>query len=338
MVTLSLIIIPQLLVCQTPADDQSWEIAFQDLFTDESTFDDIWWSGAYNTNTLLHCPAVPACELQAYERTNVIYQYGGGLKLQSLEEDVTRLAERWEDSTEVLCDGIQNLRDFEYTSGAITSKTRYGYGFFEIRCKIPKGLGYWPAFWMHYAGQEIDVLEPSGSQSVNCTEYGANVYLADDCPLEQCKYPDTIFASSNLSTNFHKYAVEWTPGLVIFYLDDVPKRYVKGNMVPNVSMHVIANLAISPWSGVNYPFSEKSFDIEYIKIYSLKKNCTEDVISNNFNFNTHNYSLKRLYQIGGSTVPTGSSVTLRAVNSIELVEGFEVPLGAKFNAMIIPYH
>ena len=328
----------QFIFSQTPVDDKSWEMLFQDYFTNESIFNSIWWSGAYNNNTLIHCPAIPACERQVYERTSVLYLSGGGLSLKSAKESVQRRAERWAPDGQIMCDGIQNLRWFNYTSGGITTQTRYGYGYFEIKCKIPKGLGYWPAFWMHMDGQEIDILEPSGKDSENCLSYGANVYQPNDCPLEECKSPGLITSSVDLSQSHHTYAIEWTPGLVIFYLDDVPKRVDKGSIVPNIQMHVIANLAISPWHSIPQPFSAKSLDIEYIKIYNLKRNCSEEIISSNFNFNTHNYSLKKLYRLTNSVVPIGSSITLRATNEIELKEGFEVPVGSEFNAMITGCH
>ncbi len=41
-----------------------------------------------------------------------------------------------------------NKQYFDYTSGMIYSNYKFDYGMFEIKCKIPKGKGFWPAFWM----------------------------------------------------------------------------------------------------------------------------------------------------------------------------------------------
>lgn len=329
----------QILFPQMPANDKSWEIVFQDYFTNESIFNSVWWSGAYNTNTGIH-PDKDTCvvELQAYERASIVYKPGGGLSLVSAKQNVLRKASRWQPDNEILCDGKENLRWFHYTSGGITTQTRYGYGYFEIKCKIPKGLGYWPAFWMHMEMQEIDIVEPSGKNSEACLIYGANVYQPDNCPLIECKSQFDIKLSIDLSLTYHTYSIEWTPNLVIFYLDNVPVRVVNGAIVPNIPMHVIANLAICPWYQPLQPFSAKSLDIEYIKIYALKKNCAEEVIASNFDFNTHNYSLKKLYRLSNSVVPVGAKVSLRATNEIELKEGFEVSSGAEFNAIITKCH
>ena len=56
-----------------------------------------------------------------------------------------------------------------YTSGIVTSLARekFSYGYFEIRAKIPKGKGIWPAFWLTNDGSlEIDVFEVLGDRPV----------------------------------------------------------------------------------------------------------------------------------------------------------------------------
>ncbi|MEO0416766.1 MAG: glycoside hydrolase family 16 protein, partial [Verrucomicrobiota bacterium] len=53
----------------------------------------------------------------------------------------------------------------EYRSGMISTHGKFAqtYGRFEIRCKSPKGVGFWPAFWMlpdpPAWPPEIDIME-----------------------------------------------------------------------------------------------------------------------------------------------------------------------------------
>jgi beta-glucanase (GH16 family) len=56
---------------------------------------------------------------------------------------------------------ITQTSNFDYTTGEISSKQRFGFGKYEIRAKIPFGKGFLPAFWT-FGGvgwNEIDVFE-----------------------------------------------------------------------------------------------------------------------------------------------------------------------------------
>ena len=61
--------------------------------------------------------------------------------------------------TVILGDGLRNNRQYDFTSGMIFSKDLFGEGIFEIRCKIPSGEDYWPAFWLFGDGGELDIFE-----------------------------------------------------------------------------------------------------------------------------------------------------------------------------------
>jgi len=44
---------------------------------------------------------------------------------------------------------LPNLREYEYTSSSLWTKKFFHYGIYEITCKVPKGKGLFPAFWMY---------------------------------------------------------------------------------------------------------------------------------------------------------------------------------------------
>jgi hypothetical protein len=64
----------------------------------------------------------------------------------------------------------EEIDGFKYTSSRIVSKKSFKYGIFEIRAKLPRGSGTWPAFWLLSdikpsnwpENGEIDVLEHIG--------------------------------------------------------------------------------------------------------------------------------------------------------------------------------
>ena len=56
---------------------------------------------------------------------------------------------------------------YAYTSGIVTSlpRAKFAYGYFEMRAKLPKGQGIWPAFWLTNDDTiEIDVFEMLGDR------------------------------------------------------------------------------------------------------------------------------------------------------------------------------
>ena len=52
--------------------------------------------------------------------------------------------------------------------GLVTSIDSFGYGFYRVECKLPKGIGLWPAVWLSCATSwppEIDILEAYSNES-----------------------------------------------------------------------------------------------------------------------------------------------------------------------------
>lgn len=85
----------------------------------------------------------------------------GIIKLITKEEYIYDKVVPYEPDNLILDDGTYNKRGFDYTSGMIYSNRKFGYGKYEIKCKLPKGKGFWPAFWV-FGGpdyNEIDVFE-----------------------------------------------------------------------------------------------------------------------------------------------------------------------------------
>jgi beta-glucanase (GH16 family) len=157
-----------------------------------------------------------------------------------------------------------------YTSGMITSLDHFSqkYGLFEIRAKFPKGKGYWPAFWLLPITREwppeIDVLEILGHEP-------EKVYFTTHWRDAAGKHQGKGFnyTGSDFSADYHTFSVEWKPGEVIWYVDDVERaRSTAG--VPDEPMYVIANLAVGgDWPG--NPDATTRFpgymDIDFIRVY-----------------------------------------------------------------------
>lgn len=170
-----------------------------------------------------------------------------------------------------------------YTSAALITlgKASWKYGRMEIRAKIPKGLGVWPAIWMmgvnrevvHWpACGEIDVMEFVGHDSFHI--FGSIHYAKADTTGHGSSYNKIeVFQPYNA---FHVYALEWdSTDLKIFFDDTLYHSFKTENASTKnenpfrKSFYLLINLALGgAWGGpiddANLP---QQFVIDYVRIY-----------------------------------------------------------------------
>lgn len=167
----------------------------------------------------------------------------------------------------VVADRSTEYAGYNYTSGALTTYSFFSmqYGYFEIRAKMPSGQGLWPAFWLLAANQssiaEIDVFEILGQQPN--TVYMTN-HWRDQGGTHRSN--QGIYVGPDFSQAYHKFAVDWQPSQIIWYIDDV-ERFRSSQGVPSEPLNLILNLAVGgAWPG--NPDSSTVFpaylDINYV--------------------------------------------------------------------------
>jgi beta-glucanase (GH16 family) len=157
------------------------------------------------------------------------------------------------------------LGGFRYTSGLISTQPSFSqtYGYFEMRAKLPRGKGVWPAFWLLPLDlswpPEIDIMESVGDPSRYYVTAHSTVGPKDsgtEVPIA----PDT----------FHVFAVSWDRDKLIWFVDG---REVKRLPTPpdlNKPMYILANLALGgDWAGApdaSTPFPAH-YVIDYVRAY-----------------------------------------------------------------------
>jgi beta-glucanase (GH16 family) len=161
-----------------------------------------------------------------------------------------------------------------YTSGAMTTYGSFAqtYGYFEMRAKVPKGYGFWPAFWLLPVNQswppEIDAMEILGKDTTTVHQT-----LHWPGPQNQDLADGSAFVGPDLSLAYHTYGVSWKPGIIIFYVDGIERYRVTSTNVPSLPMYLVANMAIGPSTGgwAQPPNASTVFpnyyDIDYIRAY-----------------------------------------------------------------------
>ncbi|MEM8586153.1 MAG: glycoside hydrolase family 16 protein, partial [Bacteroidota bacterium] len=161
--------------------------------------------------------------------------------------------------------------DVSYKTGWIQTLDRYKYGYFEIRSKMPKSKGQWPAFWL--AGDpwppEIDIYEIYTSKFDNRFEsnYHWGIEGDEDFPHESDVGRHYI---NNSTEEFHIYGCEWNECFIKWYYDNLLVRVAYKNVdLINIDMEVIVSSAIHDFennlgSDGTYP---NNYEVDYVRIY-----------------------------------------------------------------------
>ncbi|OON96569.1 MAG: glycoside hydrolase [Epulopiscium sp. Nele67-Bin005] len=184
---------------------------------------------------------------------------------------------------------IEQKENNKYTSARLVSRNKQDwlYGKIEVRAKLPKGIGTWPAIWLlptdwEYGGWpdsgEIDIMEHVGYDQN--TIHGSVHTLAYFHKINTHK-TKTLYIE-NVSDEFHIYAVDWQPNKVSVSVDgNVYFEYCPTDYVQNPTfaewpfdkkMHLIINIAVGGgWGGLKGVddgiFPQKMY-IDYVRVYS----------------------------------------------------------------------
>jgi beta-glucanase (GH16 family) len=156
-----------------------------------------------------------------------------------------------------------------YTSGVIASfgKYQFTYGYAEMRARMPKGQGLWPAFWLLAANQssynEIDTLEILGNEPAK--NYMSLHYNSPTGPLSETH----SWTGPDFSADFHTFAVDWSPTALVWYVDGVQRSTITHD-VPAEPMYLLANLAVGgvwPGNPDGTTVIPATLDVDYIRVF-----------------------------------------------------------------------
>lgn len=249
--------------------------------------------------------------------------------------------------------------NFNYSSANIDSKYKFGYGIFEIRCKIPKGKGFWPAFWTfgvdeNQTNNEIDVFEFWDNNTIN---HNMTVHYDGQMCLTDYNGPDYSLA-------FHTFTMAWDIYKIEWYVDGDLKRrstkfytmlgqtigceiqaghYIRDKVYPKDPMNIIVNLAIE--SGKKAPNAltpfPSSLEVDYVRYYQQMScdgpvNAT-DISDLNLSNNMYNLVIGPSINLSENiTIQSGQQLELVASDKIVLGPGFTAKIGSDFVAKIDP--
>jgi beta-glucanase (GH16 family) len=182
----------------------------------------------------------------------------------------------------------QNRGPAHYTSASLNThgKASWNHGRIEVRARLPRGRGTWPAIWClgtnidrvgWPACGEIDIMEFVGFEpgvihaNIHTDKYN---HVKKTNKGSQVKVPDA-------SDAFHVYAVEWDRKEMKFFVDDREYFTFQNEGTGDAAwpygrdMYLILNLAIGgDWGGqkgIDDSIFPQRYEIDYVRVYQKEK-------------------------------------------------------------------
>jgi beta-glucanase (GH16 family) len=175
----------------------------------------------------------------------------------------------------------ESLGGFNYTSARMVTKANqsFKFGRIDIRAKLPKGKGIWPALWMlgsnidqisWPACGEIDILELVGHEP---NKAHGTLHWGASSALHQFSGKNYVLNSGHFYDSFHVFSMEWTADLIQIYVDDVPYFSMDistGGLPFNEKFFFIFNVAVggdwpgSPDSSTVFP---QRMIVDYVQVF-----------------------------------------------------------------------
>ena len=244
--------------------------------------------------------------------------------------------------------GYPSSNGLNYFSGAIEyykkryvnneNERKFLYGYFEIRCKLPKHQGAFPAFWLHSANQnltdpyyeEIDIFEYTWSIGDPLHHWAYSnpdpTYAGDPYVISTGIYhnlhgqysdPNTDAYARNYPrlrghddvSGWHTYSCEWMPDHVYWYFDgQLVNSYNDATHIPQHHLtlktnYAINNYVLENYHGHGYPEWKGNgvMTIDYIHVYQLELDCdTDETITSQSDLEHFPYGLKKTISITSS--------------------------------------
>lgn len=170
----------------------------------------------------------------------------------------------------------ENFSGSPYTSARLLTKDKFSfkYGKVEARAKLPFGAGTWAAIWM--LGSNINTVPWPGCGEIDIMEHVGNqqnkIFGTLHYPGRSGGNADgSSVVIANASTEFHKYAVEWTASTIKISVDDFTYfTFSNSAAVPfNHNFFIILNVAMGGNFGgpVDPAFVSSAMEIDYIRVY-----------------------------------------------------------------------
>ena len=262
-----------------PLEKPGWRLTFHDDF-DRPQLNDMHWYAAYRSGRKEYFKRIG--RESRWVDHNAHYVIEDSILKLRIDES---LPFRPDKSTQC----VSCIQTSDHRFGATTDeyqvldKFAQKHGWFEIRCRCPRGEGLLSAFWLHHCDPIRQEYTPEGRRR----EVGEGVveidiieqqgrYIGDTASLVDLNVhftPDAHYrpeVAVDASRDFHVWAIQWQEGQVDWYLDGTCLQTYKGPTPPGKMFILLALFQYSGWIGevdpqMTYP---TDFEVDYVRVYA----------------------------------------------------------------------
>jgi beta-glucanase (GH16 family) len=224
----------------------------------------------------------PNNEEQHYtNRTDNVYTSNGTLKITAKKESFTAY-------------GLTK----NYTSARLNSKFDFTYGRVDVRAKLPRGNGTWPAIWMLGTSfgnnwnartkpwpdcGEIDIMEHWGNEP-NYTHSSLHNPSSNGATVNtQRVINEDVFSS------WHVYSMNWSPNQISFLIDGFlfytyNPQIKDATTWPYDDPHfILLNVAMGGIYPIDPNFTSATMEIDYVRVFQNNISIGENTLETEVN-------------------------------------------------------
>ena len=164
-----------------------------------------------------------------------------------------------------------------FTCGAVNTRGKFehAFGYYVVRCKLPRHEGHWPAFWLMCDGvnkigndgrdgTEIDIIEvPWRDGRLTCNLHWDGYGKAHQTA-------GIKFTVQGVQEGWHTFALWWKTDEYVFYVDGKEVWQTTAGGVSQVPEFVKLTEEIGEWGGdIRKAELPDYFYVDYVRVYDL---------------------------------------------------------------------
>ncbi len=178
---------------------------------------------------------------------------------------------------EKLPEKFEKLGYHDYTSAALHTKARSGYGYYEVKAKPMNSAGS-SSFWFHKGDTpgwqtEIDVFEIGGKAKGFERKYNMTLHVFRT-PQEKKHWSvgGVWVAPWRLADDYHVYGLDWEKDQIRFYVDGVLVRSVENTHWHQPLYLIFDSETMPKWFGMpDDKDLPSTFSVEYVRAWKHQR-------------------------------------------------------------------